>query len=329
MRRIILKSIPWLITIAALYYAFQGIEWKILFEHIATSDLRWVTAAILLTSLSYILRSRRWQFLFIDKCISYWDATRVLFAGFFMNNILPAKTGELVRAHMGSRTTGKTRTHVLATIAAERIADGLTLSAMFVAFAVGLGDDELSNNMLIVAWVFAGITVGVILTLVFRKFVFSTLHLLIDRFENKVILYFLERIEVFINGLSPLLTPSKVPYIVLWSFIIWFVELLVFVSVSQAFGGQLTFAYCILFLVSVNFSSLIPAAPGGIGVIEYVASVVLVSVGVSKELALAMIMTQHVIQYIVVGIPGAIVLATWKVKFPSSSIVEASNHGTG
>ena len=56
--------------------------------------------------------------------------------------------------------------------------------------------------------------------------------------------------------------------------------------------------FFVIFLVTVNFSSLIPAAPGGIGVIEAVTKAVLVSVGVDPELALALVITQHVMQYL-------------------------------
>ena len=67
-------------------------------------------------------------------------------------------------------------------------------------------------------------------------------------------------------------------------------------------------------MVAVNFSSLIPSAPGGIGVIEAVASAALVSIGVPRELALVMVLTQHVIQYIVVCIPGAIMTLSWRAR---------------
>jgi uncharacterized membrane protein YbhN (UPF0104 family) len=60
----------------------------------------------------------------------------------------------------------------------------------------------------------------------------------------------------------------------------------------------------IFFLVSSNFASLIPAAPGGIGIVEAVSSAVLVSLGFDREVSIAMALTQHVIQYAMVGIPG-------------------------
>ena len=117
---------------------------------------------------------------------------------------------------------------------------------------------------------------------------------------------------MFIDGLSPLANLSKLPSIVSLSILTWGIELLVYFAVSEAFATPMSVSVLVLFMVTVNFSSLIPAAPGAIGVIEAVTTTVLVSIGIEKELALSMVLSQHVIQYLVVGIPGLAILSTWK-----------------
>jgi dolichyl-phosphate beta-glucosyltransferase len=92
------------------------------------------------------------------------------------------------------------------------------------------------------------------------------------------------------------------------SFIIWGVELLVFVAIARAYQVDLSIAGFGLFLAAVNFSSLIPAAPGGIGVIEAFATAALVHIGVEREAALSMVATQHLMQFLVVGVPGVFLL---------------------
>lgn len=317
MKKILSHLIPWLITIVALYLAFRGVDWVTLVEHLSEVDLGWVTIALGLTVGSYLLRARRWQVLFPERAIDYPNAVRVLFLGFFMNNVLPARTGELVRAHAGARVTGLTRTLVLATVASERLADGLVISILFVVFAFHLGDEHVSQNLLYVACFFAVAIGGVLLMLALRRPLFAFVERLHQRFRHRAAGYLVDRFRIFVDGLAPLCTPAKIPAISLWSIVVWFVELGVFFAVTRAFGASLDLPGCVLFLVTVNFSSLIPAAPGGIGVIEAIASAVLVSIGVPKELALTMVITQHVIQYLVVGIPGAIVLATSKGNFGS------------
>ena len=203
---------------------------------------------------------------------------------------------------------------VLASIASERLADGLMLSLLFVLFSLNLGDQVLSENLFYVALLFGTATFLVVLTLVLRDPLFRMADLIAERLNHQVSHYTLNRIQVFVNGLSPLCTWSKLPVIVLWTIVIWSTELAVFYSVSQAYGGSLDLNHAVLFLVAVNFSSLIPAAPGGFGVIEAIASAVLISVGIGKEHALSMVFSQHLIQYIVVGIPGVLIMFSWKGK---------------
>ncbi len=311
--KIFLKSyLPWIITILALFMTFKGVDLSSLTEHAKTASPFWIIYAISLTLLSYLLRAFRWEYFFINPCMHFKDAVRVLFLGFFMNNILPARAGELVRAHSGSQVTGERRTLVLATIASERLADGLTISFMFLIFAAGLGDSKLSHELLLVSLAFGAAGIAIIIMLYFRKYLFNLAAILNNKFQSKIATYLIDRSQVFLNGLTPLLTPSKLPGSVSLSILIWCIELTVYYCIAQAYDSQLSLALCVLFMVAVNFSSLIPAAPGGIGVIELIASSALVSVGVDREHALTMVITQHAIQYLVVGIPGIFILLFWK-----------------
>src|SRR5713101_2298889 len=83
---------------------------------------------VALMVVSYLLRGARWRIW--ERSLSYWDALRLILIGFMGNNVLPARLGEILRAHC---TTVKTsddrgRTTALASIAAERILDGLVLA---------------------------------------------------------------------------------------------------------------------------------------------------------------------------------------------------------
>jgi len=229
-----------------------------------------------------------------------------------MNNILPARAGEFVRAHMGAQVTGQKRTLVLATVASERLVDGLTISLMFLCFAVGLGDDRMSHNLMYVAALFGIAALGVVGLLAMREPIFRLAERAAQKVDHRASNYTLERFQIFINGLAPLTHVARLPRIVCLSILAWSVELLVYYCVCQAFDVQLGVAYYVLLLVAVNFSSLIPAAPGGWGVIEAVGSAVLMSVGVPQELALTVVMCQHFIQYVVVGVPGALIMLTWR-----------------
>lgn len=320
MKRFLIRIVlPWSVTGVALYFAFHDIEWKLLINHIASADPKFLAAAVVLTVLSYICRAERWRFFFPQEGPRFADSFRVLILGFFMNNVLPARAGEFVRAHLGGRVTGRPRTLVLATIANERLADGLTVSLLFAGtisfFGRGFLDPDLAHKFMYVAYLFMAVAAGVIAVLLARIPIFKIIDKIRQKSKNRAFLFTLQRITTFIDGLSPLTSIRRAPAIWIWSCVVWGLEFLVYASILEAYGSHLPAMAAVIFMVAVNFSGLIPAAPGGFGVIELVAKKVLVSTGVpSDELALAMVLTQHLIQYVIVGIPGAVVLATWRKK---------------
>lgn len=244
-----------------------------------------------------------------------------------MNNTLPARMGELVRAHLGGKAAKASRTIVLATIAGERIIDGLAISIIFaVLFTIGARPEELEHGkeLFLVALFFALASIGVVVTILLRHSIFHLLERISERASNKLSNYTLSRIRRFIEGLEPMLRPQKLVVILLSSFLVWFVELAVYWQVAAAFNQPLSIGSLSLFLAAVNFSSLIPSAPGGIGVIELFATAALTKVGVDREAALAMVASQHLIQIAVVGIPGAFLFfSKLGGKIPVAEAVEA------
>lgn len=312
----ILKTIaPWIITALALVYVFSGINWEFFFDKVKSANYVLLFCAVLLTVASYLIRAYRWEYFFPKKPFSYFFAYKVLILGFFMNNILPARAGELVRAHLGSKFSNMKRTLVLATVASERLADGLTISLMFL-LTVGViskfHEVTIPSGLYFVSYLFGLACLCVLFVLFLRKYIFGVLDLFSKKYPKKSIQYLVERIKIFLDGLEPLFQLKKLLPIVSISVLVWIVELLVFYVVGKSYHANLNMSHAVIFMVAVNFSSLIPAAPGGIGVIEAAATVVLTSMGLEHETALALVLSQHIIQYIVIGVPGAFFAATLK-----------------
>lgn len=312
MKQQLLRFAPWVITIAALYFACSGIDWAIFYTILREVDPAPLSLGVVLIFASYLVRAARWPSFFPERTLNFVQSYRVLILGFLYNNILPARAGEIVRAHKGSKISGKKRTLVLATIVSERLADGLTLSVMFLLVALFLGEQEFSQGFTIVALLFAAILVGVIVVLTWREKIFTLAERWALRFESKASHYALDRLQVFVNGLAPLSELRRAPTIVALSLLTWFIELAGYYFITLAFDSPLSLSACVVFLVAVNFSSLIPSAPAGIGVIEAVATQVLVSMGIARELALSMVVTQHIIQFMVILIPGILIVLSWK-----------------
>lgn len=89
---------------------------------------------------SYLLRAARW--LIWERSLDYWNSLRLLLIGFMGNNVLPARLGEVLRAICTSAKTSEDRgrTSALASIAAERILDGLMLAIFGLAGIIPSSD---------------------------------------------------------------------------------------------------------------------------------------------------------------------------------------------
>jgi dolichyl-phosphate beta-glucosyltransferase len=99
--------------------------------------------------------------------------------------------------------------------------------------------------------------------------------------------------------------------------IIWGIEVGFCYYVGLAVWEGMTVRTALLLLVVVNFASLVPLTMGGIGTIEAVAPVFLISSGVPAYPALALVILQHASQYIfTTASGGAVYLAGGFYKIP-------------
>jgi uncharacterized protein (TIRG00374 family) len=114
---------------------------------------------ITLMILAYLLRGARWRIW--ERSLSYWDSFRLILIGFMGNNVLPARLGEILRAHCAAAKTesDRGRTAALASIAAERILDGFVLAVFgLVGIVLVPVDPRLRWGLFVVSIAFASLT---------------------------------------------------------------------------------------------------------------------------------------------------------------------------
>jgi dolichyl-phosphate beta-glucosyltransferase len=256
---------------------------------------------------AYLIRGARWRIW--ERSLSYWDSLRLILIGFMGNNILPARLGEILRAHCAAAKTDddRGRTTALASIAAERILDGLIL-AVFGLVAIGLVrvDRRLQWALFLVSLAFASLTSGLVLGVRFHERVRSFITSANRKFPGHVTAFVREKATQFLDGLLPLGTLPRMLGAITTTAIIWGIEIGSYYFVGLAVWDGMSAGAAVLFLVVMNFASLVPLTMGGIGTIEAAAPLFLISSGISPPLALAMVLLQHAAQYLFTTISGGI-----------------------
>lgn len=256
---------------------------------------------------AYLLRGARWRIW--ESNLSYWDSLRLILIGFMGNNVLPARLGEILRAHCASAKTGpgRGRTAALASIAAERILDGLVLAVFgLVGMVLVPVDRRLRWSLFLVSFAFAALASALVVSIHLHEQIRSWIAAANRKFPGHVTAFIQKKASHFLDGLLPLEALPRMVVAIATTAIIWGVEMGFYFSIARAVWDGMSVRITMLFLVVVNFASLIPFTIGGIGTIEAIALAFLVSSGVPPYPALAMILLQHAGQYCFTTITGGI-----------------------
>jgi dolichyl-phosphate beta-glucosyltransferase len=265
----------------------------------------------LLMVIAYLVRGARWRIW--ERSLSFWDSLRLILIGFMGNNVLPARLGEILRAHCASAKIvhERGRTAALASIAAERILDGLILAVFgVVGVEIGTLNGQMRLGLLLVCLLFAGLASALVLGIRYHTGIRSFIAATNRKFPGHVTRFVKEKANHFLDGLLPLGPAPRMISALTLTAVIWTLEVGSCYLMGLSVWSGMSAHTALLFLVVVNFASLIPLTIGGIGTIESVALAFLVNSGLSAYLALAMILLQHASQYFFTTISGGILYFT-------------------
>src|SRR5213083_2814371 len=118
------------VTLALLAWALHDIDPHELVVHLRRADPLLLLAAVALATLTFPLRTLRWQLILRDvggkrfPLLPLWHATAI---GFMANNLLPVRAGEFARAFAAQQALPVRFTTALASVGVERVFDGLML----------------------------------------------------------------------------------------------------------------------------------------------------------------------------------------------------------
>lgn len=295
------------VGILALYFVFHGLEWEKLKEAFGHFQTIWLLPALVLYLIGYVIRGFRWVVLLspVKKC-RFNSLFPTLLIGFMLNNVLPLRLGEFIRAYLNGKKENISGSASLATIILERLFDGLTM-VLILTFAIKFGRLPLDTATLdpgiqkAIRWapvVFGAAFVGMFLLILFRRAAESSAKFVTALAPAKI-RPVLERLSgTFLEGLKILKNPKETLTVLLTSVAAWTCEFTSYYWLARGFGlspHPVTFFTAALLMAVVNLGILIPNAPGGFGLFEAIGKLLLLPLGVGAEMAVAYILVVHLV----------------------------------
>jgi uncharacterized protein (TIRG00374 family) len=127
------------IAALCLLWVFHDFKIGELVHSAKTISWWWVFGAVVFDTLSYLCQGMRWSLLLhpVGR-ISILRATQAVYAGLFVNEILPMRAGEVLRTYLVSRWISARFAAVVTSILVERFFDGIWLALAFGITVLGV-----------------------------------------------------------------------------------------------------------------------------------------------------------------------------------------------
>ena len=273
---------------------------------LASANYFWVALIVVCVLLSYTFRTIRWGWILRPtRRLSFQTLLPVLFIGFMANNLLPARIGELVRAYALGQKTGLSKSLGLATILVERLCDGVTLVAVLGIVALLFPLPSWARQAGYVAGgLFLVVVLGALLVLASEERALDLLSRVCRPLPARIASALQTKAAAFVIGLRALRSGRNLLLIVGWSVVIWSVETTSYLMVMRSFDPVLTsgtpLIAALLMMAMVNLGSLIPSAPGYVGVFQFFGVLALSAFGVPTSIALAIAIVSQAVQWVIV-----------------------------
>jgi glycosyltransferase 2 family protein len=302
-----------LLALALLYYSLRGIEWRRVAQIVAGASAGHLALAAGLATVTLFLRACRWRILLnaegrVSVSTAFWATT----AGYFGNNFLPARAGELVRTFMISSRSGLETAFVLATALSERVADAVVL--VVISACVLLILPAQTGWLAAAARPFAILGLLGALGIAILPLLGPLLRGAIDRtpLPQALRARLVIAVDHGLRGMRAFHDLGRLSGFFVFTVLIWFLDALGSVVVASALGFRIPMSVAFLLIASLGLGSALPSTPGYVGIYQFVAVVVLTPFGFSRTDAIAYILVAQALNYVVILCWGS--LGLWRYR---------------
>jgi glycosyltransferase 2 family protein len=321
----IITILGFIISIVLLYFSLRGISFKEIAGTLHNADYRLVFVPLVFVAIAVTGCSFRWSRV-CGGNVRFRDAITALIIGLFVNNVLPARIGEIARGYVLSKRTGLSLTYSLSTVLADRFFDLVGLLAItFIFFPRETLPPTVSKAILALVLLLIVCVIGmaVMSRRKFAGFIVDALQRIKKPFLSKIALRLLEVQE----NLKRISSPLNLIGLSAVSLVNWLSMSAALYFVALSVGVTLDFRYVPFVCALLNMGLTIPSSPGYIGVYQFLLTNLLLIFAVPRAEAFTISILFHASWYLPYNIVGAILLVKENLKFKDIRSLEDKESG--
>lgn len=322
MRRALIGVVVSVGSLALLYFAT---DWTRTLPILRGANWIWISIAVACLVGSVMAKAARWRVLLpATPGLTGPRLFGILQISFLLNNVLPARVGDIARVAMTSRQSGVRVGHVLSSLVVERVADAAVLVGCFVLISPFLPLPDAYEEWLRYAW--AGVLFGALLVvaLVFSRRSVARMARS-QAVQRRLPAHEVLRLEMasFGEGLRALLSRRNAVQIWGWSLAAWAGAFAINYLLMLALGIDAPITVAVLLTCTTNLAMLIPSSPGYVGVFHAAATLSLLPFDVSAPLAFSFAVLAHLVNVLPVSLLGMAFLIWGRETMGSTRAVAA------
>lgn len=310
MKKIIKLFIGFIFAAFFIWIIAKNVNYNELINTFTHINFFYILLAVMAFMLGYACRIQRWRLMLMheNKKISWSYCAGPFMASVAVNNVLPFRAGDILRAFGFNKKLHVSASATLTSLVVERLLDLLMVVSFFGIALIVFGMESskfirMSGGVL----VFLGIIIlfSLLFPCIFKVPIFwicRKICYILPKFGLKLVNGF----EKIFAALEYTSKSSIILKLLLWSFASWLGEGFVFYSVAFSIPSLIhTFAAWAALPVG-SLATIIPSTPGFVGTFDYFTTETMRSMGNSPESSVAFAFVVHTVLWLPPTLIGGI-----------------------
>ena len=311
------------ISIILLYFSLKGIQFHEILIILKRADYRLVLIPVLFIFVAATLSAYKWSKI-TGNNVRLRETFVALMIGLFINNVLPARIGEIARGYVLSKKKGLSFTFAVSTVFVDRFFDltGL-LIITFLFFPRHSLPPRVSQAIyILIALLIVCIIMMIIMS---KKNIANIIADKLTKIEKPLFIKFAKRIIEIQENLKRINSPLNLAFFVLISSIQWLAMSAALYFVILTLGISIKPFYIPFVCALLNMGLTVPSSPGYVGVYQFLLVYLLAIFNVPKSEGFTVSILYHATWYIPYNILGFLFLLKEHLKIKEIRSLEENS----
>lgn len=269
--------------------------------------------AIMSLACGYAFRILRWSTMLrlAGADTNFWNCSAPFLGSIALNNMLPLRLGDVVRAFFFPNSMGITKTLSASTLLIERLLDLLAVFCLFTAVLFISDQILLPIELRYTLIILGSFGVGTLLFffLFSKKLELFFIKILNNAEKSDKITKVYQFFRNFLSNFHAILKLKALLTIMCLAAIIWIAEAGLFYFVMLGAGLELDFTTTVFVMSVTTLSTLVPSSPGYVGTFHLAAFTALTSTGINAAEAASASIMIHIALWLPTTLVG--IFAMW------------------